>query len=395
MNVWQLTPGERESLLAFLRTIIQTPSLPGDEGRVAELIMREMQALGFPEVWMDEAGNVIGSIGDARGPTLLLNAHMDTVEVPDESQWIVNPWSAEVREGRLYGLGACDMKGGIAAAIYGAAHLLRTGTPLKGQLVVANVSLEEPAEGTCTRILFEEDKLAANWVVIVEPSDLQVIRAQRGHVELRLSAKGTSAHSAAPDLGENAIYAASRIVFGLEILAEQLAEDAFLGKGALAVTDIHSRAVSRNAIPERCDLIIDRRLTLGETEALALAEVQRIIAREGVKATVSVIEEDVRTHTGKECRVRRSSPPWALDEHHPLVATMLHAARDVGLRPALGKWDFATEGAYTAGVAQIPTIGFGPGKPAMAHMCNEYVDLQQVYSAAGAYAALAVRLLRG
>lgn len=393
MNPWQLSPTETDGLLNFLRKLVQTPSLPGQEGAVAALIQAEMHQLGFSNVSMDAAGNVSGSIGQSNGPLLLLDAHMDTVEVSEPAHWRVDPWSAEVQQGRLYGLGSCDMKGGLAAAIYGAAHLLRAGAPLAGRVMVAAVGLEEPAEGTCTRVLLEESQLRPTWVVIVEPSDLQVVRAQRGHLEIELAIQGKSAHSARPELGDNAIYTAARVIFGLEILAEQLAEDAFLGPGVLAVTDIRSHAVSRNAIPERCELIIDRRLTVGETEALALAEIQRVAAREGVRATVKVIEEDVRTHTGKVYRARRASPPWALDEHHPLVTAMLQAAREVGLRPGLSKWYFATEGAYTAGVAQIPTIGFGPGDPNLAHTCNENIVLEHVYQAASAYAALAARLL--
>jgi acetylornithine deacetylase/succinyl-diaminopimelate desuccinylase-like protein len=82
-----------------------------------------------------------------------------------------------------------------------------------------------------------------------------------------------------------------------------------------------------------------------------------------------------------------------LDERHPLVQAMVHAAREVGLRPAITRWSFATEGAYTAAVARIPTVGFGPGDPSLAHCGNEYVDLKQVYAATHAYAALAERLL--
>jgi len=393
MNSWQLSSTETDALVDFLRRLVQTPSLPGQEGAVAALILAEMQKLGFDDVKMDTAGNVTGQIGKADGPALLIDAHMDTVDVAEPERWRVDPWSAEIQQGRLYGLGSCDMKGGLAAALYGAAHLLHAGVPLGGRVIVATVGLEEPAEGTCTRLLLEESRLHPNWVVIAEPSDLQVVRAQRGHLEMLLTLQGKSAHSAKPELGDNAIYAAARVIFGLEILAEQLAEDAFLGPGILAVTSIRSHAVSRNAIPERCEMVIDRRLTVGETEALALAEIQRVIACEGVRGTVKVIEEEVRTHTGKVYRARRASPPWALDEHHPLVVALLQAGRDAGLRPGLSKWVFATEGAYTAGVAQIPTIGFGPGDPNLAHTCNESIPLEQVTSAASTYAALAARLL--
>lgn len=395
MNSWHLTVQEREALLAFAQQLVRTSSLPGQEGAVAGLVAEEMRRLGFPKVWMDAAGNVVGQIGSAEGPTLMFNSHMDTVEVADPAAWTVNPWGAEVRQGRLYGLGAADMKAGLAATVYGAAALLRRQVPLRGQLLVATVGLEEPAEGTCTRALLEKSGIRPHWVVIAEPSNLQIVRAQRGHLELLLSVKGRSAHSSSPELGENAIYAASRIIFGLELLAEQLAEDPFLGPGVLAVTDIRSHAVSRNAVPDRCDLIVDRRLTIGETEVLALAEVQRVLAREGgVSAELRVIEEEVQTHTGQVYRARHSSAPWALEERHPLVQALVQATRDAGVRSGLTRWSFATEGSYTAGVAQIPTIGFGPGDPAVAHTVNESVELEQIYAAAAVYAALAARLLK-
>ncbi len=393
MNRWQLTGHEREALRAFVRKLVQTSSLPGDEGEVAALLMAEMEQLGFKNVWMDAAGNVIGELGADTGPTLLLDSHMDTVEVADPAAWTLDPLSGEIRQGRLYGLGACDMKGGLAATIYGMAHLLNAEIPLAGRVLVAAVGLEEPSEGTGTRILFEEDGLHADWVVIAEPSNLHVVRAQQGHLEMSLAVTGRSAHAATPYLGDNAIYTMARIIFGLEILAEQLAEDPFLGAGSLAVTEIRSRAVSRNAVPERCEIIIDRRLTLGETEALALAEVRRILAREGVDTDVKVIEETVETHTGRTYTVRRSFSPWALEGEHPLIKAAVRAASDVGFQAAPGRWLFATEGSYTAGEAQVPTVGFGPGDPGLVHCYDEYVELEQVYTAAGVYAALAARLL--
>ncbi len=393
MSQWELIPQARQSLLDFARALIRTPSLPGEEGAVAHLIMEEMRRLDFDDVWMDEAGNVVGRVGPPDGPGLMFNSHMDTVDVAEPEAWQIPPFGAEMRDGLLYGLGACDMKGGLAATVYGVATLARQRVALKGPIWVACVGLEEPSEGTCTRVLFEKDGLNPTWVVVTEPSNLQVVRAQRGHVEMTLSVRGHSAHSSVPDLGQNAIYDAARVIFGLEILAEQLLEDPFLGPGVLAVTDIRSHAVSRNAVPDRCDMIIDRRLTVGETESMALLEVQRVIAREGVEAKVRVIEEEVTTHTGQVYKVRRASMPWAMEERHPLVRAMCDAARDVGVRPQLTRWHFATEGAYTAGVARVPTVGFGPGDPAIPHTCNEYVVIDQLYTAAQAYSALALRLL--
>ncbi|MGC9468857.1 MAG: YgeY family selenium metabolism-linked hydrolase [Anaerolineae bacterium] len=393
MAWWDLTEQDRQSLLAFLRDLVKTPSPSGQEGEVASLVMDEMRRLGYDEVWMDEAGNVLGRIGRASGPVLMFNSHIDTVNVAEAGTWSEDPFGAVVRGGRLYGLGACDMKSGLAATVYGAASLAKRRDVLSGSVLVACVGLEEPSEGTCTRVLFEEDQLKPDWVVIAEPSNLQVVRAQRGHLEMTLTVHGRSAHSSAPELGENAIYAAARLIFGLELLAGQLADDAFLGPGVLAVTDIRSLAASQNAVPHRCDMFLDRRLTVGETEAIALLEIQRVIAREGVKAEVRVIEQEIETHTGRLLKSRRASLPWALDERHPLVQAMVQAARKVGLRPGVTRWHFATEGAYTAAVARVPTVGFGPGDPELVHCSNEFVEVDQVYAAAEAYAVLADRLL--
>lgn len=393
MRAWKLTPEQRAGLLEFARQLVRTPSFPGEEGVVAERIVQEMRRLNYDEVTVDAAGNVLGRIGPAEGPGLMLNSHMDTIEATASETWKIDPFGAEVRDGRLYGLGSCDMKGGLSAMVHGAALVKARGTKLKGPIWVACVGLEEPAEGTCTRSLFEESRVHPQWVVIGEPSKLDVVRAQRGHLEMSVVVKGRSAHSSAPELGENAIYAAARLIFGLEILAEQLMDDPFLGPGVLAVTRIQSWAAGRNAIPERCELLLDRRLTAGETEAMAMLEIQRVIAREGINAEVRVIEEDVQSYTGKRYRVRRYSPPWALDERHSLVQAMVQATRAAGLRSGITRWHFATEGAYTAGVAGVPTVGFGPGDPALPHTVNEYVEVEQIYSAAEVYAALATHLL--
>jgi putative selenium metabolism hydrolase len=379
---------------AFLRDLVCTPSYSTREDLVAERIAVEMERLGFRDVQTDRIGNVIGWLGADDGPILMLNGHMDTVDVSDGSKWTREPFGGEIEEGHLYGLGACDMKGGLAAMVYGAHQLRQLENQLAGRVVVACVVQEEPCEGISSRVLIEEEEVRPDWVLIAEPTDLQVSRGQRGRIELKVTTHGRSAHASQPDLGENAIYTASRLVFGLEILAGQLGNDPFLGEGTLAVTEIRSSAGSRNAIPDRCELIIDRRLTLGETEAMALAEVQRVIAREGVKADVEVSEYIATSHTGYPCRAREYYPPWVIEEDHPLVTALVQAARtQLGRRPRIGYWNFSTEGTYTAGEAGIPTVGFGPGDPRQAHTADESVLLDDVATAASVYAQLAVELI--
>lgn len=390
----KLNAQDRNDLTKFLRELVQTSSPSTEEGAVAARIAQEMTRLGFQDVHTDAIGNVSGRIGPDHGPTLMLNGHMDTVQASEPKHWSHDPFGAEIEGDLLYGLGACDMKGGLAAMIYGAKLMHNTGFPLNGNIVVACVVQEEQCEGAGSRVLIEESGIRPDWVILGEPSDLKISRGQRGRLEMRLVAHGRSAHAANPQLGENAIYIASRLVFGLELLADQLGQDDFLGPGTLAVTDISSRASSRNAVPDRCELIIDRRLTLGENEIKALAEVQRTIAREGVNADVEVTSHQVSSYTGYTHQTREYYPAWVIAEDHPLVTATVRAAQThLKRRPQISCWNFSTEGVYTAGAAGIPTVGFGPGKDLLAHTPDEHVSLTDVYTATRIYAQLAADLL--
>lgn len=363
---------------------------------MAKRVIREMEELGFDDVRTDPMGNVVGRVGTTEGPTLMLNAHMDTVRVSSRESWEHDPLGAEMDGGVLYGLGSCDMKGGLAAMVYGAKLLREAQLPLKGSVVVACVVQEESCEGLGTRALVENTGIRPDWVVLGEPTDLNVSRGQRGRLEMRVVAHGKSAHAASPRLGENAIYIAARLVFGLELLAEQLGEDEFLGPGTLAVTDISSSASSRNAVPDRCEVIIDRRLTLGENETKALSEVRRVVAREGVNADVEVSQYRATSYTGFECQRREFYPAWVIAADHPLVERAAQAAQtQLKRRPSISCWGFSTEGVYTAGEASIPTVGFGPGREELAHTADEHVHVEDVYSAVAVYAQLAAQLLGG
>jgi acetylornithine deacetylase/succinyl-diaminopimelate desuccinylase-like protein len=142
-------------------------------------------------------------------------------------------------------------------------------------------------------------------------------------------------------------------------------------------------------------MVIDRRLTLGENETKALAEVQRVIAREGVSADVEVAAYRTTSYTGYECDTRQFYPAWVIAADHPLVNTTAQAVQaEIRRRPQITRWGFSTEGVFTAGEAGIPTVGFGPGKEDLAHTADEHVRLEDVYAAARAYARLAAQLLR-
>jgi putative selenium metabolism hydrolase len=392
--MFELSTHDRQALTSFLQDMVRIPSFSCQEKGVAERLADEMRTVGFDEVWTDRIGNVVGRIGPGTGPRLLFNGHMDTVGVGDPSAWSHDPFGAEIENGLLYGRGSTDMKGPLASLVYGAKALKESAARLTGDLYVVGAVQEEPCEGYAMRVLVEEEGIRPDWVLLAEPSNLKISRGHRGRMELHVTVQGRSSHAAMPHLGENAIYGAARVIFSLELLSEMLAYDPFLGKGTLAVTRIENTAGSKNVIPDSCTFVIDRRLTLGETEAKALAEVEGVIAREGVRAQVRLAEFDYTSYTGHVCRDVEHYPAWVVPENHSLVQAAARAVRGVtGVRPIISKWDFSTDGVYTMGIAGIPTVGIGPGEETQAHTADECIRLADCYTAAQIYTQLAADLL--
>ncbi len=388
-----LRADERSQMMDFLRALVQTPSLSCDERAIAHLIQQELHQVGVGSVMTDCVGSVVARLGNGNGPTLLIDAHMDTV-APSASSWPYGPYSGTIKDGKLYGLGACDMKGSIASMVYAAKRLVETGVELNGNLVLAFAVQEEPCEGCALKVLVEEEGIRPDWVVLADPSDLTIRRGHRGRVLFKVTVHGKSSHGSRPDLGENAITAAVRLIFSVDLLAAGLANDPFLGPGTLAVTHIESQSPSANAIPDSCTFYIDRRLTLGETAARAQMQIESVVEREGIQASVEVVEYDARSYLGYRLHAREAFNPWALDQDHPLLTTASHAAQSVlGHAPAITSWAFSTDGVYSMAEAGIPTIGFGPGNPDDAHTVNDHVVLDDVAQAAQIFALLAVMLL--
>ncbi len=388
-----LSPQEQERLIAFAQALVRLPSPSGQEDQVAHRLAAEMEDLGFDAVWQDPMGNIIGRIGTGAPPVLVYNGHMDTVGISDPDAWHVDPFGGEVVDGYLYGRGAVDMKGPLAAMTYGAWLFKRRGYR-RGTLYVVGVVQEEPNEGKAMEVLLRENAIAPDFVLLGEPSDLQVKRGHRGRLEIRVITRGRACHASNPAAGENALYAAARIIFGIELLSAQLPHDPVLGPGTVAVTHLQTFAASRNAIPDRVELVIDRRLTLGETEVKALAEIQSIVQKEEVQAEVYVPEYEVVSYTRYRVRGREYYPAWLLPEDHPFLKQVVRGVeRALGVRPAVGTWAFSTDGAYTMGEAGIPTVGFGPGEEQQAHTANERIAVRDIIQAAHAYACIAEEVL--
>lgn len=385
-----------DAIISFLRELCAIPSIDSQIGPVGERAQAEMRKLGFDAVWFDSMGNTLGRIGD--GPRILLyDSHIDTVGIGNRDDWDWDPFIGKVEKGRFYARGACDEKGSTPPMIYGL-KIARDLGLLEGWTAYYFGNMEEWCDGIAPHALVEHEGIRPHYVVIGEPTKMQVYRGHKGRVEIEVTVRGRSAHAASNHLGDNAIYKALPIIEGVSKLEPQLGDDPFLGHGKITVTDMKVSTASINAVPDLVRLYIDRRLTFGESAEQAIAQVRALVPAHQLQSgeiTVEMMKYAEPSYTGFVFPVDKYFPAWALDENHPLVQAGHEAARLIGLpdHPS-GKWNFSTNGTYWMGKAGIPSIGFGPGEEETAHTVMDSVLLSDVVKAAEFYAVLPALIRR-
>jgi putative selenium metabolism hydrolase len=380
-------------IASFLADLVAIPSPSGKEGPVTERIAAEMRRLGFDEARVDGLGNVIGRVGG--GPRIVaFDAHVDTVDVGDRTQWSFDPYGRRVSEGRVWGRGAADQKGGLASMVHAGRIIRELGMGHDLTLLFIGSVQEEDCEGMAWKYLVEEEKIRPELVVLTEPTNLNICRGHRGRMEIGIEVRGRSCHGSAPERGDNAAYKAARLGLEIEKLNERLAFDAFLGKGTVAVTEIATGSPSLCAVPDSARLHLDRRLTADETKDSAVAEVREAAGRAGIpEAKVFVPEYRQPSHTGKIVPYEKYFPTWVLEESSPWLKRAVSAYSGLFKRePKVDKWTFSTNGVGIMPVYGIPCLGFGPGNEPQAHAVDEYCPVEDLSRAAAFYAALAATL---
>ncbi len=380
---------EAASLIEFARELIRIPSPSGAEEAVVARILAGMRDLGFDETWRDANGSAIGLIrGVAPGPTVLLDGHCDTVGIAAGSVWTRDPYGAELDGGYLYGRGAADMKGAVAAMIHAAASVDRA--RLAGQVVVSATVLEEVMEGVSLRTVM--DAVRPDYVVIGEATELNLNRGGRGRAEILLETVGRPAHSSSPELGINAVTAMLGVVADAERLT--LPNDPLLGPALLALTDIISDPYpGYSVIPSRCRATYDRRLLPGERVEDVLAGLHLTPRQPGAELRVALAQGEHRAYTGAMLTGPKFFPAWVFPETHVIVQRALAGLKAAGLKPGIRAYRFCTNGAYSAGQAGVPTIGFGPAAEGDAHVVDERLEITELLSAAVGYRAIVESLL--
>lgn len=350
---------------------------PGERA-VAAAVSEFFEAAGI-ETWQVETlpgrPNVLARLpGRDATRRVVLEVHTDTVSVADMT---IPPFEPEIRDGRLYGRGSCDVKAGLAAMMHAVRDIHASGEKPPCEVIFAAVIDEEHAYRGVLGLL---DSLAAGPLpeaaIVAEPTELRVIRVNKGVLRWRIATRGVSAHSSKPHLGVNAIVAMARVIEGLVADEGRLAglKHPLVGPATCSIGIIEGGA-QVNFVPEHCRITLDRRLLPGETAAGVLADCEAVLDR--VRAA----------HPGLEAVIE---PPYLADEamETPAEAAVVTVASRVlaslGLDPEPAGVPFGCD-CTKLSRAGIPSVIFGPGSIDRAHGAVEYVEIDQVEKALDFY----------
>lgn len=392
-----LSQQQKQEVLELCRQLVRAKGYSGEEQDAAAVLKTYFEGHGFDEVTTDACGNITGVINGSRpGPCIVFDGHIDTVPV-NEKEWSVDPFAAEIKDGRVYGRGTSDMKGAVAAMSCAAAFFAeKTGRDFPGKIVVAGIVQEELFEGIASG--FVCDRYQPDYVVIGEASDLNLKISQRGRAEIVVETFGKTAHSAHPERGNNAVLSMCKAISAISAIPA--AEHPKMKKGILVLTDIKSDPYpGSSCVPAYCKVTYDRRTLVGETRESVLATVGHCLAElERVDPTVharaSYASGTGVCYTGREISAEKFFPAWLYEEGEDFVQACLKELRADGFEPEIAGYDFCTNGSCYAGERGIRTIGLGPSREDLAHTVDEYIEIAQLDGAALNYMAIMRALLR-
>jgi putative selenium metabolism hydrolase len=367
----------RPRIAQFLKDIVSIPSFSCEEGDVVKRILTEMTECGFEDVHADALGNAVGRIGSGK-TVILYDAHIDVVGIGDPNSWTHPPFPATEADGRIMGRGSVDEKPAMACMIWGGRIMKEFGLLGDFTLYVVGSVMEEDCDGYPLLHLIEKEGIRPDYVVLGEPTDLNVYRGHRGRMEIILRTRGRSAHGAHAHRGENAVYKMAPIITAIEKLNANLAHDDFLGKGSITIAKVESTSPSLCSVADSCTIYLDRRMTVGETKETVLAELRAIAP--GAEIEVPVYE--AVSWKGYPATQEKVFPTWVLPAEHVLVEAAKETA-DLFIQPGclVSRWHFSTNGVATMGRLGIPTIGFAPGKEELSHSTDEFVEIDDLVTA--------------
>ena len=376
--------------VALARALVAIPSVNPEleesgaaEAAVAALTAEWLRAWGLsvemPEVAPGRC-NVVGRLeGDGVGPTLLLNGHLDTVGVAGMS---IDPFGAELREGRLWGRGSCDMKGGVAALLAATAKVARD--PLRGALIVALTADEEHASLGMEALV--RSGIRADAAVVCEPTSLAIMPAHKGFVWVEAAFRGRAAHGSRPDVGVDAIEHAGIYLTALGALRSRLRAGEphpLLGHASFHAGTIDGGSAP-SVYPDACRLVLERRTLPGESAADVMEEFQAVL--DDLSAERPELEAKLTQGLAR--------PATEIPNDSPLVEGLVAACAEEGVDPRVTGMTAWVDAAFL-NEAGTPAVCFGPGSIAKAHSADEWIDPSEIVTCAAVLERFSHDFLQG
>ncbi|HSB71221.1 MAG TPA: M20 family metallopeptidase [Candidatus Methylomirabilis sp.] len=367
----------RERARHLLCDLVAIPSYGGQEEAAVGYLARRFKTQGIPYRITELDGkplNVVAEIGD--GPrTIILNSHLDTVPPGEQPPWLTDPLTPVEKDGLIYGRGAGDAKGCLAAMIMAFEELAKRRAALPAKVILMAVGAEERG-GLGSKIEVAQG-LRADAAIVGEPTTLAPMLAHKGVLRLDVEVTGRAAHASDPEAGLNAVVAMAPIVSALDRLATEVRRrsETYTGRASLVISTI-TGGVALNVIPARCVISIDRRVLPTETDADATREIVEVVNRALPAASGASVE----------VRKVRFVPPSCTDPKADIVAAAERAVSAVLGRSVQAIGFSATcDMTYLVNDGGIPTVILGPGSIDVAHQANEHIAIDQMALAVQVY----------
>lgn len=414
------TAQDHADSIALAQRLIRLPSLSGQERDVVEACIQHATLAGYDDAVCDRMGNFIGrvQVGDGTGPRLIMTGHLDTVNA-DPAQWSpdTSPTSGAIKDGRLYGRGASDMKAALACMLQAAPQLKGLpGAEFSGQVFVVGTVVEELFEGVCFGEALES--IQPDYVIIGEASGCRVNIAQRGRAEVVMTVHGVGKHAS---VGRSTINPIEQVAYVIDAFHRWYRSEAvaLLGKRNVVPTDIRipvggggglDGRGGNSTVPNRLELTYDVRTLPGDTpESIMTLLTEQLAGVNAVGHTqytayqnpdLHFARDRCATFTGVDIEQDKFAHAWKMDEEAELVVKAVAGLEGIGQRPGIGSYSFCTDGsAIVPYLSRHPerrcqVIGFGPSREDLAHVIDESIELDQMRRALEGYVAIGAEVLR-
>lgn len=330
-------------------------------------------------------GNKIGivaSIGKGKH-SLILHSHLDTVPPADREHWTYDPFEPYCSPDKLYGLGACDDKGSLAAMLATFESLIPIASSLNGELILMAVGGEERG-GVGTQIAIQKG-YKAEAAILGEPTNLKPKFAHKGVLRVEITTKGSAAHASTPRDGVNAILYMSKLIPNLNKLALVVEKECepFTGHASMAVTTIKG-GTALNMIPDTCSISIDRRMIPGQKEEAVMEQIEQILKE--FKSTNPRIDVGMK-------KIRCTRP--AITESSELISELVLkiASEELQMKINPAGFQACCDMTFLRNEGNMPVVIIGPGDIGMAHKKNEYVNIESLYKAYRIYRNITIEWL--